>query len=236
MELTRGLWVAFELGRPLGSPGAPAFQRRVLRAALELLERRDGPAILEDFPEDAPSAGSPEEGAVWACPISFQPGASQEEALTDETVAEIERLAPWHVRYVEERGRRAPPVSGLSQQEVVRGLGQLAEGVLEPDMDSNLPLQEWVRLGCDELRTWYMEAAQAQPGRAGSAELSQWFWCQTALARLIADAAMQMVASGDEGRRIFGLRVMVPRIYMSCLLYTSPSPRDLSTSRMPSSA
>ena len=26
------------------------------------------------------------------------------------------------------------------------------------------------------------------------------------------------------------------RLYMSCLLYTSPSPRDLSTSRMPSSA
>ena len=27
-----------------------------------------------------------------------------------------------------------------------------------------------------------------------------------------------------------------PRIFRSCLLYTSPSPRDLSTSRMPSSA
>ena len=28
----------------------------------------------------------------------------------------------------------------------------------------------------------------------------------------------------------------VPAMLMSCLLYTSPSPRDLSTSRMPSSA
>ena len=28
----------------------------------------------------------------------------------------------------------------------------------------------------------------------------------------------------------------VPRLYYICLLYTSPSPRDLSTSRMPSSA
>ena len=28
----------------------------------------------------------------------------------------------------------------------------------------------------------------------------------------------------------------VPKIYENCLLYTSPSPRDLSTSRMPSSA
>lgn len=218
MELPRFLWVPFELGRPFGAPGAPAFQRRVLRAALGLLERRDGPVILEDFPEDAPKVESPQAGAIWACPISFQPGAGKEEGLTGETAAEIERLAPWHERYVEERGREAPPVSGLSRQQVVRGLGHLAEGVLEPDVDSNLPLQEWVRLGCDDLRTWYMEAAQAQPGRASSAELSDWFWCQTALARLIAAAAMQMAASGDEGRRIFGLRVMVPRIHMDALM------------------
>ena len=29
---------------------------------------------------------------------------------------------------------------------------------------------------------------------------------------------------------------MIVKLYRSCLLYTSPSPRDLSTSRMPSSA
>ena len=28
----------------------------------------------------------------------------------------------------------------------------------------------------------------------------------------------------------------IDNLYVSCLLYTSPSPRDLSTSRMPSSA
>ena len=36
-----------------------------------------------------------------------------------------------------------------------------------------------------------------------------------------------------------GLNTIIPYrndIYYSCLLYTSPSPRDLSTSRMPSSA
>ena len=29
---------------------------------------------------------------------------------------------------------------------------------------------------------------------------------------------------------------VIARVHMACLLYTSPSPRDLSTSRMPSSA
>ena len=32
------------------------------------------------------------------------------------------------------------------------------------------------------------------------------------------------------------LRKLIGHLYMGCLLYTSPSPRDLSTSRMPSSA
>jgi len=34
----RALWVPFELGRPLGPPSDPAFQKRVILAALRLLE------------------------------------------------------------------------------------------------------------------------------------------------------------------------------------------------------
>ena len=34
----RALWVPFELGRPLGAPEDPGLQRRVLMAALNLLE------------------------------------------------------------------------------------------------------------------------------------------------------------------------------------------------------
>ena len=34
----RALWVPFEFGRPLGVPGDADFQRRVLVAALKLLE------------------------------------------------------------------------------------------------------------------------------------------------------------------------------------------------------
>src|ERR671910_544074 len=46
----RALHCEFPLGRPLGRPGDPEFQRRVLSAAFALLQRRDGP-VLEDFPE-----------------------------------------------------------------------------------------------------------------------------------------------------------------------------------------
>src|SRR5580692_2095127 len=50
----RALWTTSQLGRPFGEPGDVSFQRRVLLAALSLLERTDGPVILEDFNEDPP--------------------------------------------------------------------------------------------------------------------------------------------------------------------------------------
>ena len=46
----RGLYCEFPLGRPLGKPLDPAFQRRVLDAAFALLPRTDGP-LIERFDE-----------------------------------------------------------------------------------------------------------------------------------------------------------------------------------------
>ena len=67
----------FELGRPLGVPGDAAFQTRVLRAALQLLEAPRGP-VLVDFPDDAPTAADASTPLV--CPVSF---ASPPEDLSD---------------------------------------------------------------------------------------------------------------------------------------------------------
>ena len=51
------------------------------------------------------------------------------------------------------------------------------------------------------------------------------------------DHFLQLRVVTDDGLRIDGLRVLYKlMLFPPCLLYTSPSPRDLSTSRMPSSA
>ncbi len=52
----RSLWVPFPMGYPLGEPGRPEIQARVLLAALALLPRHSGQPILEDYvPGAAPS-------------------------------------------------------------------------------------------------------------------------------------------------------------------------------------
>lgn len=216
MELPRFLWVPFELGRPFGAPHEPDFQRRVLLAALGLLERRDGPVILEDFPDDAPA--SDDNRPAWSCPVSFAGTAGDDAGLVGEVLAELRRLAPWQEAYAAQRGRSAPTASGLSHEQLVRGLGEVASGARDPSVATNLPLPEWVRLGCDDLRTWYMEAAQGRPGRASSAELQDWFWRETALARLIGAAGVRLAGSGNGALRMFGRRAMVPRVYMDELM------------------
>ena len=65
----RALWVPFELGRPFGTPGEAAFQRRVISAALALFERESGP-VLEDFPEDAPGE-APLDTEGWSCLVAL---------------------------------------------------------------------------------------------------------------------------------------------------------------------
>ncbi len=122
----RFLWVPFELGRPFGAPDAPAFQTRVLRAALALLEREGPPPLLEDFPEDAPGAAADMTG--WTCPIPLPVVAdTTSPELLRAVRAEIDGLAPWHQVALERRGRSSTGVLGVS----IGGIVDFLHGFLD---------------------------------------------------------------------------------------------------------
>lgn len=59
----RGLWCDFPLGRPLGKPGDPEFQHRVLAAAFALLDSPE--PIVAEFGESIPDDGD----EMLACPL-----------------------------------------------------------------------------------------------------------------------------------------------------------------------
>ena len=137
MRLPRFLWVPFELGRPFGAPHEPDFQRGVLHDALALVERTDGPIVLADFPDDAPSG---DHETVWACPISFAAPETDEPDLVSATRAELRQLAPW--------AEVAPaPIanSGLDHDAMIDLLAVAAEGKASALED--------IRLAADVLRT-----------------------------------------------------------------------------------
>ena len=62
----RGLWCDFPLGRPLGKPGDPEFQHRVLDVAFSLLNATE--PILVEFDESIPDRGD----TVLTCPHSLR--------------------------------------------------------------------------------------------------------------------------------------------------------------------
>ena len=219
MRLPRFLWVPFELGRPFGAPNEPDFQRRVLHDALALLERTDGPVVLSDFPDDAPTS---EDDAVWACSISFAPKPSEEPEFVQATLAEIGRLAPWA-----EGAKPLTMNSEMGRDEIADFLGRVAEGADVADVLGDRSLVEVTRLTSDDLRTWYLQAARRQPGRATTEELNTWFWRETVFARLLGRVAARLRDDPDPIIRTFALRAVVPRDHMAFLIPDSLDPEQV---------
>lgn len=211
MRPPRFLWVPFELGRPFGAPGDAAFQMKVLRSVLALLERQDGPVILDDFPEDAPAATDEDDGTGWVCPINLpKPAAAEEPAMLEEVLNEIGQLAPWYAFACEGRGRSTFGVSGLGIDAVVRFLHAFFDGTPENPV-ANVTLGEALRLACEDIRSWYMEAATARPGAATSRQLADWFWGETAAGRMLLALQPVCAANADAGVRHVALSQFVPR-------------------------
>jgi hypothetical protein len=188
----RALWVTFELGRPLGIPDDAPFQRRVVKATLDLLARTDGP-IIADYPEHVPEVT---DFSGWACPINLAPTGS------DSLASEIDRLAPWYDRSVAALGRTTVGVSGLA----IPAAGALVSGALT----SELPEAQVLKQAIDDLRAYYLEAASAFPDPGSPATRKKWFWDETQLARAMLALQPRLAASADPQHKILGNLTMIP--------------------------
>ncbi len=188
----RALWVTFELGRPLGIPDDPPFQRRVVKAALDLLARTDGP-ILADYPADVPEVT---DFSGWACPINLAP------SQVDSLAAEIDRLATWHDQSVAKHGRTTVGVSGLDMP----AAGALVTRALNGD----LPEAQTLKEATDDLRAYYLEAASAFPDPGTPATRKKWFWDETHLAKALLALQPALAASADPQHKILGNLTLIP--------------------------
>lgn len=214
----RALWVSYPLGRPFGAPLDAGLQRRTLQAVLALLDRTDGPVILEDFPEDAPPE-APEEmdGLVCPVPLPRQPAAG---ATTGRTVlirAELAALGPWYRLAVENNGRTTVGVSGLEIGAIVDLLDGVIGGAPVPSVAGRSAAQT-LRYATEDLRNWYLEAASARPGGAASmAATARWFWSDTAAGALILALYPVAAADPDPAVRQLAERTLIPRAFQPLL-------------------
>ena len=214
-ELTkpsRALWVSFDLGRPLGIPNDPSFQKRVLLATLKLLEVPNGP-WLEDFPEDAPS--SPDEITMLSCPVNF----AQEGIDTGETEQlqaafnrEIISMRPWYDIAVKKRGRTTLGVSGINLEAIGDFIYSFLKGVKPENPRDDIPLAYTLKFAVDDLKAYYFEGITAQPGQesVSSQVLADWFWEETVAGKVLLAVKEVGNTNKDDAVRMVTDRLIVP--------------------------
>lgn len=211
----RALWVPFELGRPLGTPNEPEFQKKVLLAALSLLEESEGP-IIKDFLEDAPTAES--ELMPVACPVSFASRNEHGGNMNDLDILlsafqnEAEGLRNWFDIGVQKRGRTTTGTSNLSVSEIVELFSVFVRGDIPDSPISGTPLHIVMKLAAEDLKAYYTEAVSAQPGGATSPDaLADWFWGETSAAMVLGKVRQCALLREEKEFQILASLLLIPR-------------------------
>lgn len=188
----RALFVPYPFGFALGKPNEPELQHRIVAAALELVDKPQGPA-LEDFPEDEVPDNLPQSSGV----------ARSSARDTNDAADEIAGLRSFYERWVDEHdGRTAVGLSGVPQRRW-RGLVRFLEAYTRgEDVDmkerpAHVALPQFIRYCVDDLKAFYYEARMVQKPTMSEPDLHIWFWGETVMGQLIPAVGEHMQASED---------------------------------------
>ncbi|MFC1885550.1 hypothetical protein ACFLZM_00620 [Thermodesulfobacteriota bacterium] len=208
----RALWTPFELGRPFGVPNNPAFQRRVLLAALKLFEAPDGP-VLADFPDEAPA--SPDPVAVLSCPVSFpeqDADLSETGKLCDALKREMISMQPWYDLAVKKRGRTTVGVSGLDLNNLGDFICAFLDECTPENPRNDVTLAYSLKLATDDIKAFYFEGIIAQPGQESPSvrTITQWFWQHTVAAKVLHAVKKVCLKNENPEMRRVGASFIVP--------------------------
>ena len=123
----RALWLNFPMGRPLGKPNDPDFQKGVIRAAFKLFEALSGP-VLEDFSEVIPIRGG---RMSYALPdaLLLKPGeVGDMDVLLAQVQVEVAALQPDYEAAKAARGRTTVGATELGIEELAPFIAQFTRG------------------------------------------------------------------------------------------------------------
>jgi hypothetical protein len=204
----RALWVPFELGRPFGPPSDPAFQRRVLVAALRLLERDDGPVLIEDFVDDDPRA---QPDPTWQPPfIPAAVAAGPPDTLASRLEAEVLLLQGAHQRWIEQHRRTTVGASELPAVDIARYVADWLGGKAPDSPREGFSAPLLLRFAIDDLKAYYLEAGAAGRASPSSRQVGDWFWNETAAGAAIHTVREMHLASEDERLKLIAGNFIVP--------------------------
>lgn len=195
----RALWVPFPFGRILGEPDNSELQTAVVRAALALLDRKQGP-VLEEWPESRDPTSGQDISIIQAS--SVQPALH---AAGQDVAFEVTSLRPYYEQWLKSHDlRTGVGLSGVDQRRF-RSLVRFLEGYAETgsmDLPQEVSEQapdgrQFMRWAVDDLKAFYLEARLAQKPAASFQDVNTWFWAETALADLLRRVVDRLKSTGD---------------------------------------
>jgi hypothetical protein len=204
----RALWVPFELGRPFGPPNDPAFQKRVVLAALGMLVDDGGPVGIIDFPDDDPRSRP---DPAWRPP--FKPAAvasGSAESLASRLEAEFALFEGAHRRWMEQYGRSTVGLSGLAIGDCARYVADWLRGKDPPSPRDGFSAPLVLRFAVDDLKAYCLEAAGSGTAKPSSRQLTDWFWNETATGTALRALREVLRAHQDERLRLVVSNFIVP--------------------------
>ena len=181
----RGLWCDFPLGRPLGKPGDPEFQHRVLAAAFALLDSPE--PIVTEFGESIPDDGD----EMLACPLP-----PRHDPDAHPAVDEARGLRAAYDRGVEMSDGRFGAGRVVAADDVpaaIESFVRVAEGT--PWKEAGIPGLP-MRVSQD-IRSYYETAALAMVDHAPPAWAgARWFFDETETGKVMVAARRAMQDQG----------------------------------------
>ena len=182
----RALYVPFPLGRPLGKPDDPPFQRSVIEAALALTTEQEGP-VLVDFPiEVADGAAEP-----LSCPLP-----PREHAELPAAVDEALGLRAAYRCNLETSGRTLVG-RAISADEVTRAIEAFI-AIAGGESWKEQGLQGHPLLWSRDITSYYEEAAASLADHVPAARAAEtWFYQKTEAGKVLLEARAKLKEAGE---------------------------------------
>lgn len=218
----RALWLDFPMGRPMGKPGDPGYQKKVIRAAFELFEEPSGP-VLEDFPEVIPVRDGRMGYALPPGRVLTTDDLGDVDALLAEVQAEIDGLRPAWDAAVAARGRTTVGASRLAVPGLAPHVAAFVKGDKPTSPIAGLSPVPALKLVVDDLVAYYTEARTHRDGIDDIELMGRWFWEESRVGQLI--LWLETVALGSDDpvlRQVVDMSLVTPRFWSEDPLPDSP--------------
>tara|TARA_A100001011_G_scaffold387792_1_gene466235 strand:+ start:189 stop:950 length:762 start_codon:yes stop_codon:yes gene_type:complete len=209
----RGLFLDFPMGRGMGKPNDPEFQKKVIRAAFDLFDVETGP-VLEDFPETIPVRDGRMGYALPPELVLSTSDIGDVDSLVAEVQAEMDALLSDYEAAAASRGRTTVGASELALKDFAPFISEFIRGETPKSPRKGLPTIPLLKLVVEDLEAYYTETRTHRDGIDDLELMGKWFWEETKAGRLLLSLeAISIVSDNKVMLQIVEMSLMAPRFW-----------------------